>query len=180
MRAHDDSLPDRSPDRWITRAEQADDAAEIRAVLRAAFPTELEADLVEALREDPVAWLDGLSMVTLEDDRVIAQALLTRAFIAGEPVLALAPCATHPDHQRRGAGSAAIRAALAQARAQGENLVVVLGHPGYYPRFGFVPASSFGITAPFEVPDDAFLALALDPEGPAPRGEIVYPSAFGV
>ena len=58
--------------------------------------------------------------------------------------------------------------------------MVVLGHPGYYPRFGFVPASSLGVTAPFDVPDEAFLALTLDARSPAPRGEIRYPSAFGV
>ena len=110
----------------------------------------------------------------------VAQALLTRAHVGGEPVLALAPCATLPAQQRRGAGSAAIRAALEAAREQGENLVVVLGHAEYYPRFGFTPASGVGVTAPFDVPDEAFLALALDPERPTPRGQIAYPPAFGV
>ena len=95
-------------------------------------------------------------------------------------MLALAPCATLPAQQRRGAGSAAIRAALAAAREQGENLVVVLGHGEYYPRFGFTPASGVGVTAPFDVPDEAFLAIALDPERPTPRGQIAYPPAFGV
>lgn len=58
--------------------------------------------------------------------------------------------------------------------------MVVLGHAAYYPRFGFTPASGWGVTGPFEVPDDHFLALALDPERPTPRGEIAYPAAFGV
>lgn len=171
---------DAATPRWATRPEQAHDAPALREVLVAAFPTTEEADLVEALRADADAWIDGLSLVTLEEERIIAQALLTRASVGGEPVLALAPCATLPEHQRRGAGSAAIRAALAAARAQGENLVVVLGHPEYYPRFGFAPASGVGVTAPFDVPDEAFLALALDPATPTPRGEIVYPPAFGV
>lgn len=56
----------------------------------------------------------------------------------------------------------------------------MLGHAEYYPSFGFRPASQFGVTAPFDVPDEAFMALALDSELPTPRGEIVYPSAFGV
>lgn len=72
------------------------------------------------------------------------------------------------------------RAALEAAREQGENLVVVLGHAEYYPRFGFTPASGFGVTARFDVPDEAFLALALDPVRPTPSGEIAYPPAFGV
>jgi transposase InsO family protein len=69
---------------------------------------------------------------------------------------------------------------LAAARDMGENLVVVLGHPAYYPRFGFTPASGFGVSAPFEAPDDAFLALALDAARPTPAGTIVYAAAFGV
>ena len=56
----------------------------------------------------------------------------------------------------------------------------MLGHAEYYPRFGFTPASGFGVTAPFDVPDEAFLALALDPVRPTPRGQIAYPPAFGV
>ncbi|MCT1908210.1 hypothetical protein [Brachybacterium paraconglomeratum] len=72
------------------------------------------------------------------------------------------------------------RAALEAAREQGENLVVVLGHAEYYPRFGCTPASGVGVTAPFDVPDEAFLALALAAERPTPRGQIAYPPAFGV
>lgn len=165
---------------WATRAERPGDEPALRALLLAAFPTAEEADLVEALRADPSAWVDGLSTVALDSGRIVSHALLTRASVGGDPVLALAPCATLPSHQRRGAGSAAIRTALRAARVRGENLVVVLGHAEYYPRFGFTPASAAGITAPFDVPGDSFLCLALDPDRPAPRGRIVYPSAFGV
>ena len=82
--------------------------------------------------------------------------------------------------QRTGAGSAAIRAGLERARSLGENLIVVLGHALYYPRFGFTPASAFGVSAGFDVTDDTFLALALDPQRETPRGRIAYPAAFGV
>lgn len=82
--------------------------------------------------------------------------------------------------ERTGAGSAATRAALASARAMGEKLVVVLGHAGYYPRFGFRPASGFGIRAPFDVPDEALMALPLDDSPAVPGGVIRYPAAFGV
>ena len=66
------------------------------------------------------------------------------------------------------------------AREQGENLVLVLGHAEYYPRFGFTPASGFGIRPPFEVEDKYMMALALDPARPVPTGTIRYPAAFGV
>lgn len=73
-----------------------------------------------------------------------------------------------------------VRAVLDAARARAESLVLVLGHPEYYPRFGFVPASRYGIRPGFEVPDEAMMALVLDDSGPVPRGTIHYPAAFGV
>lgn len=101
---------------WTNRPEQPGDAPEIRRVLEAAFPTAEEAELVDALRGDEEAWIDGLSQVAVDEDgRIIAQALLTRCFVDGAPALALAPCATVPALQGRGAGSAAIEAVLAAA-----------------------------------------------------------------
>ncbi|MFR9729948.1 GNAT family N-acetyltransferase [Saccharopolyspora sp. MS10] len=166
---------------WTTRAELPEDAAGVRAVNLAAFPTAEEADLVDALRADPGAWVPGLSTVAAnEGGGIVGHALLSRCRVGGAPALALAPCAVLPAHQRTGAGSSAIRAGLDAARALGENLVVVLGHADYYPRFGFTPASRFGIRAPFEAPDTAFLALALDPRQPVPSGLIEYPAPFGI
>lgn len=166
---------------WTARPETADDIPAIRDILLAAFPTALEADIVDALRADPKAWIDGLSMVTeAPDGSLTGYALLTRCHVDGEPALALAPCAVLPAAQRTGAGSAAIRAGLDAARAMSENLVLVLGHADYYPRFGFTPASRFGIQAPFEVPDEAMMAVALDNTRPVPTGTIQYPAAFGV
>ncbi|GAA0488040.1 N-acetyltransferase [Paractinoplanes deccanensis] len=166
---------------WTTRAETPADVAAVRAINRAAFPTSFEADLVEALRADPKAWIDGLSVVAVAPDGTpVGHALLTRCHVGGEAALALAPCAVVPACQRTGAGTAAITAGLAAARLDGESLVVVLGHAGYYPRFGFVPASRFGITAPFDVPDEAFMALRLDETRPCPSGRVEYPPAFGV
>ena len=165
----------------MTRAEQPEDAAEIRAINVAAFPGEDEADLVEALRADPGVWVAGLSIVAVDTNgSLVGHALLTRCSVGGHPPLALAPCAVLPENQDTGAGSAAIRGGLDAAKQRGENLVVVLGHADYYPRFGFTPASQFGVTAPFDAPEDSFLALALDPTRDTPRGEIKYPPAFGV
>ncbi|MFI0877832.1 GNAT family N-acetyltransferase [Streptomyces parvus] len=166
---------------WTARPEAADDITAIRDINLAAFPTSGEADLVDALRTDPKAWIDGLSLVAEGSDGTLAgHALLTRCHVDGAPALALAPCAVRPSAQRTGAGSAAIRAALDAARSLGENLVLVLGHPEYYPRFGFTPASRFGIRAPFDVPDEAMMAMALDGTRPVPTGTVQYPAAFGV
>lgn len=166
---------------WNTRAERPGDTAVVRHINVAAFPGHQEADLVEALRADPEAWIDGLSIVAVDaDDVPVAHALLSRCHVGQQPALALAPCAVRPEYQYQGAGSAAIRAGLKAAKEHGENLVVVLGHANYYPRFGFSPASENGVAAPFDVPEDSFLALKLDPTREAPRGEIQYPVAFGV
>ncbi len=178
-------LPQPSAGSFTTRPERPDsaaDAAAVRRILLAAFPTSEEAGLVEALRADPAAWLDGLSLLAeAPDGTPVGQALLTRCHVDGHPALALAPCAVLPPYQRTGAGTAAIRAALRAARRRGENLVLVLGHPEYYPRFGFLPASRLGIRATVDVPDDALMALVLDAEaGPVPSGVIRYPAAFGI
>ncbi|MEV0134316.1 N-acetyltransferase [Dactylosporangium sp. NPDC050688] len=166
---------------WTTRAETPADVAAVRAVNVAAFPTAAEADLVEALRADPAAWIDGLSVVAVAPGApVVGHALLTRCHVGDAPALALAPCAVLPAYQRTGAGSAAITAALAAAGQRGEDLVIVLGHAGYYPRFGFAPASRYAISAPFTVPDEAFMALRLDGTGPAPSGVVRYAKAFGI
>ncbi|MFC9029370.1 GNAT family N-acetyltransferase [Streptomyces arboris] len=167
--------------RWTTRPETAADREAVHAVNSAAFPTRDEADLVDALRADAEAWLPYLSYVAeAPDGSVAAYALLTRCRVGDAPALALAPVATSPAHQRQGAGQAVVRAVLDEARVRGEALVVVLGHPDYYPRFGFVPASRHGIRPGFEVPDEAIMALVLDDSVPVPVGMIRYPAAFGV
>ncbi|MFG1703921.1 GNAT family N-acetyltransferase [Nonomuraea sp. M3C6] len=162
---------------WVTRPEEERDIPAIREVNLAAFPTSLEADLVDALRKDP-AWLPGLSIVAEHDGVVAGHVLFTRCHVDGSAALALAPCAVLPAYQRQGAGSAAIAAGLAKARELGESLVLVLGHPGYYPRFGFGRASAYGIRVPFDVPDEAMMALVLDPSRPVPSGTITYPAPF--
>lgn len=173
---------------WTTRAETTHDQAAVHRVLIAAFPTPAEADLVDQLRGDPEAWIPELSVVAADErGEVVALALMTRCHVGGDPALALAPCAVLPEHQRRGAGAATIRHGLHVAAARGERLVVVLGHPTYYPRFGFSPASALGVTAPMEVPDDSFLALRLG-EGDrnpgtgaaGPTGTVRYAAAFGL
>ncbi|WP_418960086.1 GNAT family N-acetyltransferase [Streptomyces tritici] len=166
---------------WHTRPETDADAAAVHAVNAAAFETPAEAELVDALREDPDAWLPGLSYVAEAPDGTVAgYALITRCTVGGSPAAALAPVAVAPAHQRQGAGDAVVRAVLDAARRSGERLVLVLGHPEYYPRFGFVRASEYGIRPGFEVPDEAMMALVLEDSAAVPTGMIHYPAAFGV
>lgn len=166
---------------WTTRPEATADREGVYAVNAAAFETDAEAKLVDALREDPGAWLPGLSYVAeAPDGTIAAYALITRCHVAEVPALALAPVAVLPDRQRQGAGAAVVRAVLEAARARGERLVLVLGHPEYYPRFGFVRASEYGIRPGFDVPDAAMMALVLDGTLSVTPGIIRYPAAFGV
>lgn len=168
------------PHSWTTRAETSADIGTVRAINLAAFDTATEADLVDALRNDP-AWIDGLSLLATEDnDTPVGHALLTRCHIGATPALCLAPCAVIPTRQGSGAGSAAIRAALEAAKSHGEHFVTVLGHPAYYPRFGFTRASTHGIGLTIEVPDEALMAMTLDEAHPLPSGTIHYAAPFGI
>jgi predicted N-acetyltransferase YhbS len=92
----------------------------------------------------------------------------------------LGPVAVRPEDQNQGAGSAAIRAALAAAQELGENHVVVVGHPAYYPRFGFVRASTQGIGLAVEVPDEAAMALTMNANNPLPSGLVHFAKPFGI
>lgn len=170
-----------APGTWHPRPETARDIPAVRRIHLAAFETAGEADLVDALRRDPVAWLPGLSYVTEAPDGIpVAHALLTRCHVDDVPAVALAPCAVLPGYQKCGAGGAVIRALLQAAREAGERTAIVLGHAPYYPRFGFAPAATrFGILPPQPWPDEAFMALSLD-GSPPPRGTVRYTTAFGI
>ena len=164
---------------WLSRAETSADIAAIREINLAAFGTSDEADLVEALRADP-SWIPGLSIVSGDrDGNLVGHALLTRCHIGETPALCLAPCAVLPSHQRTGVGSAAIRTGLQAARDMGEQYVVVLGHPTYYPRFGFGRASVHGIHLSIEVADGALMAMSLH-GSPLPGGHVRYAAPFGI
>jgi predicted N-acetyltransferase YhbS len=95
------------------------------------------------------------------------------------PSLALAPMAVLPDFQKQGVGSQLIKEGLKRARKLGFKSVIVLGHAAYYPRFGFKPASRWGIRPPFDVPDDVFMALELVKDGLKDiQGTVEYPPEF--
>ncbi|GID98551.1 GNAT family N-acetyltransferase [Amorphoplanes digitatis] len=142
------------------RPERAEDFDAVRQVLLAAFETDGEARLVEALRRSD-AFLPDLSVVAEHDGAVAAYALLSRITVGDDAGLALGPVAVLPDLQKRGLGAAVIREALRRAADAGERLVLVLGDPAYYGRFGFVPAAPYGITSEWSSFGDAWQVLAL-------------------
>jgi putative acetyltransferase len=95
------------------------------------------------------------------------------------PAIALAPLVVHPDYQCLGVGAALIEEGLNVCRTLGHRIVIVIGHPGYYPRYGFRSARANGIEAPFAVADDVFMVLALDPGAlDGIQGTVKYPAAF--
>ncbi|MGH8886645.1 MAG: GNAT family N-acetyltransferase [Egibacteraceae bacterium] len=159
------------------RPESPRDHAAVRAVHAAAFGHAAEADLVDALRDSP-AWVPQFSLVAESDGGIVGHVLLTRVAIATGAGLALAPLGVLPHRQRRGVGSALVRAVLEAAATAGEPLVVVLGDPAYYGRFGFLPASRYGVTCAYDVSDEVFQALPLPTYSGAPRGLVRYPEPF--
>jgi putative acetyltransferase len=158
----------------ITRCETPADTAAIREVNLLAFGKTYEPDLVEAIRGDPDAWLPHLSLVAVDNDGIIGHILFSRVHINSTPVLSLGPLAVLPDHQNQGIGGALIQAGLTAARAAGEHLVILLGHSTYYPRFGFLPATTFDIHHPHVDDGPHLMVLPLD-DAPVPAGTITYP-----
>jgi len=165
----------------IRREEQGDYQA-VRLVNDLAFGQPGEGLMVAALRQNP-AFIPGLSLVALADGAVVGHILFSPIDIVtpGGPVssLSLAPLAVHPDFQNNGIGGRLVEAGIEAARSQGFDSIICMGHPGYYPRFGFRPASKWGIKPPMEAPDEAFMALELVEGGLRGRsGVVAYPPEY--
>ena len=159
------------------RPETPDDHAEIRRLLEAAFGRAEEADMLDKLRRDHDL---VLSLVAWDGEAALAHVGFSRLWVDQDgrrfPAVALAPLAVLPAQQRQGIGGYLVREGHARLRAAGEKLVIVLGDPDYYRRFGYRHdlAAEFG--TPFQ--SEALMALAF---GEAPqRGTLIYPAAFGL
>lgn len=162
------------------RAAKPANAEAIAALNRAAFGGGEEVGIVERLRRDGLV---AVELVAEQDDAIIGHILLSwlPTVMDGRSVkaLALAPMAVRPGLQKQGIGGRLIVAALGEARAVGAEAVIVLGHPGYYPRFGFSAALAQNLASPFS--GEAFMALELVPGALAGKqGSVSYPSAFGL
>ena len=144
------------------RDERPDDVAAIRDVNRQAFGQDQEGNIVDALRSNGAAML---SLVATLDGRVVGHIMFSPISV-GDTLTgaALGPMAVLPEHQRQGASGKLIEAGIQKLKDAGCPFITVLGHAHYYPRFGFKPASSFGIKCEWEVPDEAFMVLVLDQE----------------
>ena len=145
------------------RSERRSDIGQVRDLNTRAFPTAAEAVLVDAIRDSDGA----ISLVAESDGVVMGHILFTRIRVDGAAASSrgagLAPMAVLPDHQRAGVGSALVRSGLERCRAAGFAFVVVVGHPEYYQRFGFVPAGAYGLQCEFAVPPEVWMALELSP-----------------
>jgi putative acetyltransferase len=167
----------------LIRREASGDADVIRFVTAAAFTrpggdVPVEAPLVDWLRASP-AWIPELSLVAVDlGGDVVGHVVCTRGTVGAAPVLALGPLSVRPDWQRRGVGKALMHAVLGAGDALGEPLVVLLGSTAYYPRFGFRPASEYGITPKHPEWDEHFQVRPLTAYNPAVRGEFAYPEPF--
>ena len=143
------------------RSERASDVQRIREVNQAAFETSAEASLVGLLRERGKLLV---SLVAESDGEIVGHIAFSRVYLASNPGLhglGLGPTAVIPTHQRQGIGSQLVRAGLHRCAALGAQFVVVLGHPDYYPRFGFFPASQFRLSCSWPVPEGVFMATEL-------------------
>lgn len=163
------------------RPEQAADREAIWNVNHAAFETDAEADLVDSLRDGGFV---EVSLVAKVDGQIVGHILFSRLPIVTETrtvdAVSLAPMAVLPSYQRRGIGSRLFEAGLQACRDSGHRIVVVLGHPEFYPRFGF----SADLARPLESPfggGDAWMALELAPGALAGiKGRVKYPPPFGI
>ena len=170
----------RSADDVILRRENPNEHNHVRAVNEAAFGRPDEADLVERLRREGAVLA---SFVAERERGIVGHILFSRMLIetadGSISSVALAPLAVLPEQQRQGIGGQLIRFGLEWLRGRGEHVVLVLGHPDYYPRFGFSTDRAHALTTPF--PADAFMALELVPGAlDGVRGTVRYPAAFGL
>ncbi|BAZ15067.1 GCN5-related N-acetyltransferase [Calothrix sp. NIES-4071] len=164
------------------RCETSSDYPKIAEVITAAFGQSNEAKLVEAIR-DSENYIPQLSLVAEIDGNIVGHILFSYIHLISKeilPVLALAPVAISPQFQNQGIGTALIKYGLEKADELGEALVIVLGHPSFYSRFGFVQSTYYGIKSPFEVPAEAFMVKPLKNYEIKYTGEVVYSKAFNL
>jgi putative acetyltransferase len=171
-------------DELVIRAEEPGDIATVRAVNDAAFGRPVEGQIVDDIR-GTARWIPGGSLVAVtKNGAIVGHLLLSEGDLMGSDgrlvrrIWMLGPVAVRPDQQRRGVGSALMRAAIDLATQRGEPLLVLLGHATYYPRFGFSSARAIGIEPPQPWGDEHWMALRLPGWDATLRGKANYSQAF--
>ncbi len=161
------------------RTETPADYLATEQLTQKAFNNTAEAQLIASLRRHSAPYI---SLVAEQHGQVIGHIMFSPATLDKAPdikLMALAPMAVNNVLQHQGIGSALVRAGLEQCHKRGIAAVVVLGHPAYYPRFGFTPASRFNVSCPWQVPDNAFMLLELAPGAlQGKHGMVQYHPAF--
>jgi putative acetyltransferase len=165
------------------RLERPGDRAASVGVERAAFGSDEEVAVVLAVRDE-----EGSFALVAEDlGGIVGHVQLSRARIGRTGVLALGPIGVLPDRQGQGIGRALIEAAAEEARARGEVAMILLGDPRLYPKFGFEPASRYGLRNPFAgnragdlvIAEEDFMILLLGDRARALSGQVRWHPAFG-
>jgi predicted N-acetyltransferase YhbS len=165
----------------IIRQEFEKDYDKVYSIVKSAFENAEytnhdEQNLVVRLRKSD-AFIPELSLVADQDGELVGHIMFSKIKVDKHIALTLAPLSVLPKVQRQGIGGKLIERGHEIAKGLGFTLCVLLGHPGYYPRFGYIPASRFGIKARFDVPDDAFMAKKLT-ENIDISGTVEYPNEF--
>ncbi|MBW4563168.1 MAG: N-acetyltransferase [Mojavia pulchra JT2-VF2] len=162
------------------RSETISDYPAITEVNILAFGQDNEAKLIEEIRHSD-RYIPELSLVAEVEGLVVAHILLSYIDLVGKEtfqVLGLAPMAVHPRFQRQGIGSALVQVGLEIANIRGEAIIIVLGHPQFYNRFGFEPSVNYKIESPFSVPEEFFMVKPLQSYQEMHKGKVIYPPAF--
>lgn len=166
------------------RQENKNDYEEVYNVIKTAFETAEESDgneqnLVVDLRKSD-NFIPELSLVAVKDKKIVGYILFTKIKIGDNVELALAPLGILPGYQRQGIGEKLIKEGHKIAKDLGYHYSVVLGSNKYYPKFGYEKASNYGIKAPFEVPDENFMAIKLNDTNEEIKGTVKYAKEFGI
>lgn len=168
----------------VIRQENVNDYEQVYKLIETAFKKAEhsdgnEQDLVIALRESS-SFIPELSLVAVNETKIIGYILFTKVKIEASTELALAPLAVLPEYQRKGIGTRLIKEGHKIAKQLNYNYSIVLGSNQYYSRFGYIPASKYKIKAPFDVEDDYFMAIKLNKKAKTISGIVEYDEAFGI
>lgn len=166
------------------RQENIRDYEDVYNVVKTAFETAEhsdgnEHDLVVALRKSE-NFIPKLSLVALKNNKIVGYILFTKVKIGQYEELTLAPLGVLPEEQRQGVGSRLIEEGHRIAKKLGYHYSIVLGSEQYYTKFGYVPAIKYGIKAPFDVPDENFMAIKLNNSPSEIKGVVEYAKEFGI